>query len=71
VWEVRAILDEFPGKVPMPIDVVCAKRFAADALPEIKPVAIDVARETQNLTPRHPVSKVLGTTMTGHQQRPE
>jgi 3-phosphoglycerate kinase len=69
--EVRAILDEFPGKVLMPIDVVCAKRFAADALPEIKPVAIDVARETQNLTPRHPVSKVLGTTMTGHQQRPE
>jgi hypothetical protein len=51
--------------------VVCAKRFAADALPEIKPVAIDVAREAQNLTPRHPVSKVLGTTMTGHQQRPE
>jgi phosphoglycerate kinase len=71
VPEARAILDEFPGKVPMPIDVVCAKRFAADALPEIKPVAIDVARETQNLTPRHPVSKVLGTTMTGHRQRPE
>jgi phosphoglycerate kinase len=38
VPEARAILDEFPGKVPLPVDVVCAKRFAADALPEIKPV---------------------------------
>ena len=42
VDEARAILDAFPGKVPMPIDVVCAKRFAADAAPAIKPVA-DIA----------------------------
>ena len=38
VAEARAILDEFPGKVPLPVDVVCAKRFAADAAPSIKPV---------------------------------
>ncbi|HSD00233.1 MAG TPA: phosphoglycerate kinase, partial [Casimicrobiaceae bacterium] len=42
VDEARAILDAFPGKVPMPIDVVCAKRFAADAAPTIKAVA-DIA----------------------------
>ena len=37
--EARTILDRFPGKVPMPLDVVCAKRFAADATPEPKPIA--------------------------------
>jgi len=42
VDEARAILDAFPGKVPMPVDVVCAKRFAADAAPTIKAVA-DIA----------------------------
>ena len=42
VGEARAILDEFPGKVPVPVDVVCAKRFAADATPTIKAIA-DVA----------------------------
>ena len=42
VDDARAILDAFPGKVPMPIDVVCAKRFAADALPTIKAVT-DIA----------------------------
>ena len=36
VGEARAILEAFPGKVPIPVDVVCAKRFAADATPTIK-----------------------------------
>ena len=40
--EARAIVDAFPGKVPIPIDVVCAKRFAADAAPATKAIA-DVA----------------------------
>ena len=31
VGEAKAILDEFPGKVPVPIDAVIAKAFAADA----------------------------------------
>jgi phosphoglycerate kinase len=38
VPEARAILDEFEGKLPMPVDVVCAKRFAADAPASIKRV---------------------------------
>jgi phosphoglycerate kinase len=42
VGEARAIVAAFPGKVPVPVDVVCAKRFAADATPETKAVA-DVA----------------------------
>lgn len=36
--EARAILETFPGKVPLPVDVVCAARFAADATPQVKPV---------------------------------
>jgi phosphoglycerate kinase len=31
VSEAQAILDAFPGKVPIPVDVVCAKEFAASA----------------------------------------
>ncbi|MGE5170031.1 MAG: phosphoglycerate kinase [Rudaea sp.] len=31
--EARAILDAFPGKIPLPVDAICAKRFAADAKP--------------------------------------
>ncbi|HEX8738717.1 MAG TPA: phosphoglycerate kinase [Casimicrobiaceae bacterium] len=34
--EAKAILDAWPGKVPLPVDVVCAKRFAADAAAETK-----------------------------------
>ncbi len=34
--EARAILDAFPNKVPLPIDVVCATRFAADAPSQTK-----------------------------------
>jgi phosphoglycerate kinase len=40
--EAQAILAEFEGKVPLPIDVVCAKKVAADATPVIKAIA-DVA----------------------------
>ncbi|MGH8800725.1 MAG: phosphoglycerate kinase [Casimicrobiaceae bacterium] len=36
--EAKAILDTWPGKVPLPIDVVCAKRYAVDAIPESKPI---------------------------------
>ena len=38
VAEAQAILDLFPGKVPVPIDAVCAKEFSADATPELKAV---------------------------------
>jgi len=36
--EAKAILDAWPGKVPVPVDAVCAKRFAADAAPEPKAI---------------------------------
>jgi phosphoglycerate kinase len=36
--EARAILSEHPGKVPVPVDAVCAKRFAADAPAQTKPI---------------------------------
>jgi phosphoglycerate kinase len=42
VGEARAILEQYPGKVPMPVDVVCAKAFAADAAATARPIA-DVA----------------------------
>ena len=38
VPEARAILDKFPGKVPIPVDAVCAKAFAATAEPTLKAV---------------------------------
>jgi phosphoglycerate kinase len=38
VGEAKAILDEFPGKVPIPIDAVVAKSFSADATPELKAI---------------------------------
>jgi len=38
VAEARAILDAFPGKVPIPIDAVCAKTFAATATPTVKAI---------------------------------
>jgi len=42
VGEAKAILDEFPGKVPIPIDAVVAKEFSAMAKPELKAIE-DVA----------------------------
>jgi len=37
--EARAILDAFPGKVPLPTDVVVAQEVSADARPALKPVS--------------------------------
>jgi phosphoglycerate kinase len=37
--EAKAILDAFPGKVPLPVDVVVAREFSATATPELKAVA--------------------------------
>src|SRR5881398_2123821 len=38
VAEAKSILAEFPGKVPIPIDAVCGKEFAAGARPELKAI---------------------------------
>jgi phosphoglycerate kinase len=38
VGEAKAILDRFPGKVPVPIDAVVAKEFAASATPTLKAI---------------------------------
>ena len=38
VDEAKAILDEFPGKVPLPIDAVTANEFAATARPTLKAI---------------------------------
>jgi phosphoglycerate kinase len=38
VGEAKAILDAFPGKVPVPVDVVIAREFTATALPVLKTV---------------------------------
>ena len=40
--EAKAILDAFPGKVPIPVDAVVAKDFSATAAPALKVIA-DVA----------------------------
>ncbi|MFO1322922.1 MAG: phosphoglycerate kinase [Burkholderiales bacterium] len=38
VGEAKAILDDFPGKVPIPVDAVVAKEFSATAKPELKAI---------------------------------
>jgi len=38
VGEAKAILEAFPGKVPVPVDAVVAKTFAADATPTLKAI---------------------------------
>jgi phosphoglycerate kinase len=38
VGEAKAILDAFPGKVPIPVDVVVAREFTATATPTLKAV---------------------------------
>jgi phosphoglycerate kinase len=43
VPEAKRILDEFPGKVPIPIDAVCAKEFKADATATLKAIEDVVA----------------------------
>ncbi len=56
----KALLRDFPGKFPLPVDVVCAKAFAADAAAETKTVGqvagddliLDVGLRTlETLTP--------------------
>ncbi len=38
VGEAQAILDAWPGKVPIPVDAVCAKQFSAAATPTLKAI---------------------------------
>ena len=38
VGEAQAIMDAFPGKVPIPVDAVCAKEFSATATPALKAI---------------------------------
>jgi phosphoglycerate kinase len=38
VPEAQAILDAWPGKVPIPVDVVCAKELAPTATPALKAI---------------------------------
>ncbi len=38
VGEAKAILDEFPGKVPVPVDAVVAQEFSATAKAELKAI---------------------------------
>ena len=38
VSEAKSILAQFAGKVPIPIDAVCAKEFAASATPTVKAI---------------------------------
>jgi len=38
VGEAQAILDAFPGKVPVPVDAVCATEFSATATPVLKAI---------------------------------
>ena len=38
VGEARSIMDTFPGKVPIPVDAVCAKEFSATATPTLKAI---------------------------------
>ncbi len=50
VGEAQAILDAFPGKVPIPVDVVCAKEFSATAAPDAEG---DRQRRAGRHDPRH------------------
>jgi phosphoglycerate kinase len=38
VGEAKAILDEYPGKVPVPVDAVVAREFSATATAELKAI---------------------------------
>ena len=38
VGEARSIMETFPGKVPIPVDAVCAKEFSATAAPTLKAI---------------------------------
>jgi phosphoglycerate kinase len=48
VGEAKSILAAFPGKVPIPVDAVCAKTFAADAKAQTRSIG-DVADDDRIL----------------------
>ena len=50
VGEAQAILDAFPGKVPVPVDAVCAKEFSATATAGVEG---DRERRARRHDPRH------------------
>jgi phosphoglycerate kinase len=53
VGEAKAILAAFPGKVPVPVDVVVAREFAATATPTVKSVdAVDADDMILDIGPR-------------------
>src|SRR5438876_9053428 len=53
VGEAKAILGAFPGKVPVPVDVVIAREFTATAAPTVKSVgAVDSADMILDIGPR-------------------
>jgi phosphoglycerate kinase len=55
VGEAQAILDAFPGRVPVPVDAVCAKEFSATATPTLKAI--------ENLDPDDMILDVGPSTM--------
>ncbi len=55
VGEAQAILDAWPGKVPIPVDVVCAKQFSATAAPTQKAI--------ENLEPDDMILDIGATTV--------
>ncbi len=57
VGEAKAILDEFPGKVPIPVDAVVAREFSATAKPELKAI--------ENVQPGDLILDVGPTTVAG------
>ncbi len=43
IGEAKAIIDAYPGRVPIPVDAVCAKEFSATAAPALKAIGdVDV-----------------------------
>ena len=52
VPEARAILDTFPGKVPIPVDAVCAKALVATAKPTVKAIENLEPDDDSRLGPR-------------------
>ena len=53
VGEAKAIVDAYPGKVPIPVDAVCAKEFSATAAPQRKAIAdVDAGDMILDLGPR-------------------
>ncbi|MEO8506710.1 MAG: phosphoglycerate kinase [Betaproteobacteria bacterium] len=57
VGEAKAILDAFPGKVPIPVDAVVAREFSATAKPELKAI--------ENVQPGDLILDIGPTTVAG------